>query len=116
MQHYQWLEVPLEQLNPLLSRQAIHSDNMTIARLVMKKGALVPTHRHENEQISMVQSGVLKFVLDGREQIVAAGETLQIPGNVPHSAEALEDTEATDVFTPRREDWIRGDDAYLRSA
>lgn len=114
MRHYQWAEIPVEQLNPLVSRQAIHTERMTIARLILKKGVVVPTHSHENEQLSMIESGSLKFVLDGVEKVVSAGETLQIPPHVPHSAEALEDTEATDVFSPRREDWIRGEDAYLR--
>ena len=56
----------------------------------------------------------MRFVLGGKEVILSAGETLQIPPNVPHSAEALEDAVAVDVFSPPREDWIRGDDAYLR--
>jgi len=30
--------------------------------------------------------------------------------------EALEDSLAVDLFSPPREDWIRGDDAYLRDA
>ena len=37
-----------------------------------------------------------------------------IPPNAPHLVEALEDSLATDLFSPIREDWIRGDDAYLR--
>ena len=111
---FHWDTVPSEQMNPLVARQTIHSDTMTIARLSLKKGCLVPTHRHANEQISFVQAGRLRFVLDGEEQIVEAGQILRIPPHVPHSAEALEDSIAMDVFSPRREDWIRGDDAYLR--
>jgi quercetin dioxygenase-like cupin family protein len=114
MRLYQWAEIPVEQLNPLVTRQTIHSERMTIARLLLKKGVAVPMHSHENEQISTIESGSLKFVVDGVEQVVAAGETLQIPPHVPHSAVALEDTVAVDTFSPRREDWLRGDDAYLR--
>jgi quercetin dioxygenase-like cupin family protein len=62
----------------------------------------------------MVEKGALKFVLDGTEIIVKAGEVLQIPPHLPHSAEAMEDSIAVDLFSPVREDWIRGDDAYLR--
>lgn len=111
---YQWKSVPVEELNSLISRQVLHSDRMTIARLILKKGVIVPTHSHDSEQISMVTAGSLRFIVDGEEKIVASGETLVIPSNVPHSAEATEDSEATDVFSGRREDWIRGDDAYLR--
>jgi quercetin dioxygenase-like cupin family protein len=46
--------------------------------------------------------------------VVRTGESLQIPGGVPHRVEALEDSVALDLFSPPREDWIRGDDAYLR--
>jgi len=46
--------------------------------------------------------------------VVRAGEMIFIPSNAPHAAEALEDTVDLDIFSPRREDWIRKDDAYLR--
>ena len=103
-----------EAMSALVSRQVIHSDTMTLARIDLKKGALVPEHSHHNEQISMVERGAVRFVLAGVEKIVKPGDILQIPPNVPHSAEALEDSVAVDLFSPRREDWIRGDDAYLR--
>lgn len=114
MQHYQWENVPKEELNPLLARQVIQSDNMTVARMYLGKGCLVPEHSHHNEQISMMEAGSLKFVIDGREKVLTAGEVLRIPPNAPHSAVALEDSVAVDLFSPPREDWIRGDDAYLR--
>jgi quercetin dioxygenase-like cupin family protein len=114
MQHCQWSGIPVEQMNPLISRQVIHGEKITVARLVLKKGALVPLHAHVNEQISTIDSGSLRFEVGGREIVVKAGESLIIPPNVPHLAEAQEDCTATDIFSPLREDWIRGDDAYLR--
>jgi len=114
MDHYNWSLIPEEKMNPLVTRQAIHTPHMTIARLRMAKGALVPVHRHVNEQMTLLQSGALRFVIAGEEVVVRGGEALRIPPDAPHSAEALEDSVATDVFTPSREDWIRGDDAYLR--
>ncbi|HME07849.1 MAG TPA: cupin domain-containing protein, partial [Bryobacteraceae bacterium] len=66
------------------------------------------------EQISMIESGSLKFVIDGQEQVVRAGEILRIPAHVPHSAVAEEDCSGIDIFHPVREDWRNGDDAYLR--
>ena len=103
-----------EQMNPRMSRKVIHSQNLTVARLELRKGGIVPEHSHVNEQVSMVQSGALRFVIDGREQMVRAGECLVIPPHVPHRVDVLEDTVVVDVFSPAREDWIRGDDAYLR--
>jgi quercetin dioxygenase-like cupin family protein len=114
MQTYRWEQIENERMNALVSRQTIHSDTMIIARIELKKGASVPEHSHVNEQISMVERGAVKFVLAGVEKVVKPGDILAIPPNVPHSAEALEDSVAVDLFSPRREDWIRGDDAYLR--
>jgi quercetin dioxygenase-like cupin family protein len=115
MKLHRWSEIPVEPLNPLLSRQAIHSDMMTISRLSLKRGAIVPRHSHVNEQVTMLQKGRLRFVFDdGQERIVEAGDALQIASDAPHLVEALEDSEALDLFAPPREDWIRGDDNYLR--
>ena len=87
---------------------------MTVARLYLRKGSSVPEHSHHNEQISMIEQGSLKFVIGGQEIVLKAGQVLRIPPNLPHSAEAMEDSVAVDLFSPPREDWIRGDDAYLR--
>jgi quercetin dioxygenase-like cupin family protein len=114
MQVYEWDRIEKEQLNPLFARQVIHGDTMTVARVYLRKGCSVPEHSHHNEQISMMESGSLKFVIDGREKVLTAGEVLRIPPNAQHSAVALEDSVAVDLFSPPREDWIRGDDAYLR--
>jgi len=109
-----WKTMEIEQLNDKLSRQMISGENATISQLLLKKGAAVPRHSHMNEQYSWILSGALKFVFDDREILVGAGEILLIPANVAHSALALEDTVDVDIFAPRREDWIRKDDSYLR--
>ncbi len=85
-----------------------------LARIILRKGSSVPLHSHENEQITYVLDGALKFVIQGKELIVRSGEILVIPSNLPHSAEALEDTVDLDIFCPPRADWINGTDAYLR--
>lgn len=114
MKLYNWDTVEAERLNPLVIRKAIHGQNMTIARFELRKDAVVPEHSHVNEQVSMVQRGALRFVIDGREQTVRAGGCVVIPPHAVHRVDALEDSEVLDVFSPAREDWIRGDDAYLR--
>ena len=116
VKHYNWDTVPEEQMNASMTRQVIHSETMTVVRLRLRKGALVPQHHHINEQISMLASGKLKFVVAGEERVLQGGEILTIPPNAPHWVEALEDTVVVDVFSPVREDWIRGDDAYLRGS
>ena len=114
MTTYNWSEIPQEQMNPLVTRQVIHSEQMTIAIVGLAAGGTVPTHSHMNEQIMNIFSGRMKVIVDGKEMVLSGGSSLVIPPNVPHSVEALEDTVAVDVFNPRREDWIRGDDAYMR--
>src|SRR5579864_7340362 len=114
MEKSSWEKLPGEQLNKLISRQMLSGDNATIARLLMTRGAVVPRHFHVSEQFSLILSGALKFVFDDREVVVRGGEVLYIPAKVPHSAVALEDTVDIDFFAPRREDWIRKEDAYLR--
>jgi quercetin dioxygenase-like cupin family protein len=109
-----WNSAPVEVLNPLASRQVLHTSRVTIARLALKKGAIVPEHHHENEQVTTLESGRLKFLSGVGEWTVEAGQSLVIPPNVPHRVEALEDSVAIDTFAPVREDWLRGDDAYLR--
>lgn len=112
--HHRWAGVEPEQMNPLVTRQYVVGSNVMLARLVLKKGARVPEHHHRHEQLSHVVEGALTFMLEGREVNVRAGEILCIPPHLPHEVIALEDSVALDIFNPPREDWINGDDAYLR--
>jgi quercetin dioxygenase-like cupin family protein len=114
MKSFAWEAAPVEQLNDRIGRQMLNGDAMTLARIILASGALVPEHSHDNEQIATVVSGRLRLWLDGDEVVLGPGESLLIPGKAPHRVEALEDSVVLDVFAPRREDWIRGDDAYLR--
>ncbi len=112
--HHRWADIPPEQMNPLTTRQYITGTNTMLARIGLKKGAHVPTHNHFHEQISHVIEGSLNFSIDGKEVVGKAGEILCIPPHLPHSVVALEDSVALDIFNPRRQDWLDGDDAYLR--
>ena len=113
--HYRWADVTLEQMNPLTTRQYVTGTNTMLARLGLKKDAVVPEHHHFHEQISHVVEGSLKCLIDGKEVIVRAGEILCIPPHLPHAVVALEDSVALDIFNPPRQDWIDGNDAYLRA-
>ena len=115
--HYRWDDLPREELNPLLGRRLITGGDLMIAHVYLKKGAIVPKHEHHNEQLTYVLEGVLRFRLgeDGKQVVdVHAGEVLTIPRDLPHEAEALEDTLDVDIFHPPRQDWLDGSDAYLR--
>ena len=114
LQYIPWHTVPLEDLNPLLQRQFVVGQEIMLARVLLRKGCIVPLHSHHNEQLTYIVEGALKFYIDGQEIVVHAGEVLCIPANMPHKAEALEDTVDLDVFTPPRADWINKTDQYLR--
>jgi unsaturated pyranuronate lyase len=105
MQLYRWNQVEKKQLNPLTVRQVINGETMTIARFDLRKGATVAPHSHHNEQITTIQSGSARFTVGGEDVVLNAGESLCIPPNVPHSAEALEDSVAVETFSPPRDDW-----------
>ncbi len=114
LRHIPWSSVPVEQLNPLLGRHFVVGQNIMLARVLLKKGCVVPEHSHPNEQLTFIAEGALKFWIYGKEIVVNAGECLTIPPNMPHKAEALADTVDFDVFNPPRADWMSGTDAYLR--
>ena len=114
LQHVPWSSVPVETLNPLFARHFVVGQDIMLARVLLKKGCIVPEHSHPNEQLTYILEGALKFWIDGKEIVVSSGECLTIPPNMPHKAEALEDTVDFDVFTPPRADWMGGTDAYLR--
>ncbi len=115
---YRWDEIPRERLNSKLYRKMITGDRMMLTRIDLKKGCVVPLHQHENEQLTYVVEGALKFWLgseDGEEITVRGGEVLHLPSNLPHKALALEDTIDIDIFSPPRQDWLDKTDDYLRN-
>ena len=112
--HHRWADTTPEPMNPLLTRQFVSGEKGMAARIMLKKGCLVPEHSHPNEQIALILSGALEFTVQGAKITVRAGELIVLPPNVPHSALALEDTEDIDFFAPPRQDWLDGTDAYLR--
>ena len=116
VRHFRWDEMPKEVVTESISRKLITGDDMMLAHVYLDKGAIVPKHSHHNEQLTYILEGALHFWIgeDGTEEIVvSAGEVLHIPSNVPHRAEALEDTLDVDIFSPPREDWLNGTDSYF---
>ncbi len=114
--HVRWEDLQKEQVTPQLARRLVTSERMMLAQVYLDRGCVVPKHSHENEQITWIVEGALRFHLgeDGSEEVVVrAGEVLVIPSHLPHSAEALEDTLDVDIFCPPRADWLNGTDTYF---
>ena len=110
---HRWDEIALEKVTEMISRKLVTGDREMLAQVYLKKGALVPMHSHESEQMTYVLQGALKFLIAGEEITVREGEVLHIPSHVEHQAEALDDTFELDVFSPIRQDWLDHTDAYF---
>lgn len=113
-----WSDIAPEPMNPLLTRQFVSGTQAMLARIVLRKGCVVPRHSHPNEQIAYLESGLMRFSLGpegaAEDVVLHPGEVLVIPADLPHLAEALEDSVDLDIFAPPRQDWISGNDTYLR--
>ena len=110
---HRWDEIALEKVTEMISRKLVTGEREMLAQIYLKKGALVPLHKHESEQMSYVLQGALKFLVAGEEITVREGEVLHIPSWVEHQAEALEDTFELDFFSPIRQDWLDHTDDYF---
>ena len=113
---FRWTDMPKERVTDTISRRLVTGERMMLAHVYLDKGAIVPKHSHENEQITYILEGALRFWI-GEEQkeeiVVGVGEVLHIPSNVPHRAEALENTLDVDIFSPPRQDWLNHTDSYF---
>ena len=111
---FSWETLPAEQVNPDIRRKFITGARTTLAQFWLRKGALIPEHAHESEQLSWVLEGRIRLIVAGESQTLGPGEVLRIPSNLPHSAEVLEDCHVADIFSPLRQDWLDRTDDYLR--
>jgi quercetin dioxygenase-like cupin family protein len=111
---HRWDEIALEKVTEMISRKVVTGEREMIGQIYLKRGAVVPMHSHESEQLTYVLQGAMRFLISGEEITLREGEVLHIPSWVPHQAEALEDTFEIDVFSPIRQDWLDGTDSYFK--
>jgi quercetin dioxygenase-like cupin family protein len=111
---HRWDEIALEKVTEVISRKIVTGAREMLSQIYLKRGALVPMHKHESEQMTYILQGALRFLVGGEEVMVREGEVLVIPSWVEHQAEALDDTLTLDIFSPIRQDWLDGTDDYFR--
>jgi len=111
---HRWDEIALEKVTEMMSQKIITGEREMIAQIYLKRGALIPRHSHESEQMTYILQGALRFLVGSEEVTVREGEVLHIPANVAHQAEALEDTFELDVFSPVRQAWLETPDEFTR--
>lgn len=117
VQRFQWDDMPKEKLSDFIERRIVTGEKVMLTHVYLKKGAVVPMHAHYNEQITYILEGKIKFWIeheDAEPIIIGPGEVLTLPPNIPHKAEAVEDTLDVDIFSPPREDWLKKEDDYLK--
>ena len=113
---FAWNDLPKERVTNRVDRRIVCGERTMVAHVYLQQGAIVPRHSHENEQLTYILEGKLRFWVgdDLSTSIdVGAGEILHLPSNVPHKAEALEDTLDVDIFSPPRQDWLDHTDTYF---
>jgi quercetin dioxygenase-like cupin family protein len=98
-------DIQEKELVPGFNARLIHTDELTIGHVHAKAGSLLPEHQHPHQQVTNVISGELSMKVAGQTRVCKAGDAVVIPGNTPHSAEALTDCYLIDVFHPVREDY-----------
>ena len=66
---FRWADMPKERVTDAISRRLVTGDRMMLAHVYLDKDAIVPKHSHENEQITYILEGALRFHLgeDGSE-------------------------------------------------
>ena len=114
MQSFTWDKVKPEQLDKNIKRRIISGKKQMLVHWEFKKGAMAARHNHPHEQVVMVLSGRFRLAVGNEEAVVKPGDIVVIPSDVPHEAEALEDSVVIDLFSPPREDFLAGTgQAYL---
>jgi len=106
-QHLNWAEIPVEHPAEGIERQMVVGERIMIVRFRFKPFLVTPEHTHPHEQMSLIVSGRVRFFIEGKERIVAAGEVLHFPPNCLHGATMMdEEVVLIDIFSPIREDFL----------
>jgi quercetin dioxygenase-like cupin family protein len=102
-----WTSVPVERLESGIERQMIVGQRLMICRLCFPANMVTPAHEHPHEQMTIVERGRVRFVIEDKEVIAAPGDVLHFPSNCWHGATMLdEEVVLIDIFTPIREDFL----------
>ena len=115
-----WVTEHQESFQPPVGNKYLYSGKDFFVMVIAGPNARNDFHKTDSEEFFLQLKGniVVKTYEDGNivDHVVHEGETFFIPPNVPHEALMIEDVVGTDTFSPPRQDWIEGDDAYLRES
>ena len=108
MRIYKWDTVAVEQLTEKIKLRMIVGTKEMLVRWEFIKGAVAARHSHPHEQIVVMVHGKLRLIVGDVETVMENDDIVVIPPNLPHEAQALEDTVVIDIFSPPREDFLTG--------
>ncbi|MDQ3801081.1 MAG: cupin domain-containing protein [Acidobacteriota bacterium] len=103
-----WDEIPVERTAEGIERQMVVGRNVMMCRFRFAPFVVTPEHSHPHEQMTLVVRGSVKFIIEGEERVVSAGDVLHFPPNNRHGATMLdEEVILIDIFSPIREDFLK---------
>jgi quercetin dioxygenase-like cupin family protein len=109
-QFLNWENIPFEPIAVGIERQMIIGEKLMICRLRFAPFVVTPEHEHSHEQMTIVESGSVKFFIEGEERIAQPGDVLHFPPNCRHGATMLdEEVIVIDIFSPIRQDFLKND-------
>ena len=82
--HVKWDDIERESVTEDIARKLFTGERMMLAQVFLEKGAIVPKHSHENEQLTWILEGALRFWIGNEgepgyeERVVSAGEVMYI--------------------------------------
>lgn len=102
-----WAKIPAVRTAPGIQRQMVVGRNIMICRFTFEPFLVTPEHTHPHEQMTLVEKGRVKFIIEGESRIVSAGDVLHFPPHNRHGATMLdEEVVLIDIFSPIREDFL----------
>jgi len=106
--HIKSKDIPIEKVAKGMRRQILGYDsNLMLVRVNFDKGGIGAVHRHYHQQVSYVESGKFEVEINGKKEILEAGDCFVIPQNKLHGAVCLEKGVLIDTFSPLREDFLK---------
>ena len=99
-------QVPRDLGGGVTRRVLAHNDAMMAVEVSFEAGSEGAVHTHSHTQCSYVLSGRFSYTVEGEETILAQGDSIVVPGGLPHGTVCLEPGTLLDIFTPCREDFL----------
>ena len=84
-----------------------HNPELMAVEVSFETGAVGAEHTHPHIQCSYVLSGIFRYSIEGDEVLLKQGDSIIVPGGLVHGTVCVERGTLLDIFTPRREDFLK---------